>query len=44
MRNFRKQKSLGELTQVEKDFLETIHKTYELLERKKPKNKKEKKG
>ena len=39
-----KQKSLGELTQVEKDFLETIHKTYELLERKKPKNKKEKKG
>ena len=32
-----KEKSFGELTQVEKDFLDTIHRTYTLLEGKKPK-------
>ncbi|MCL2176556.1 MAG: virulence RhuM family protein [Firmicutes bacterium] len=32
-----KQKTKDELTQVEKDFLETIHRTYQLLEGKKPK-------
>jgi hypothetical protein len=38
-----KEKSRFELTQVERDFLETIHQTYELLEGKKPKKKKDEK-
>ena len=36
-----KEKTMGELTQVERDFLDTIHSTYELLERK-PATKKKK--
>ena len=34
-----KQKSLTELTQAERDYLDTIHATYEVLEGKKPKKK-----
>ena len=34
-----KAKAIEELTQVERDFLDTIHRTYELLEGKKPKKK-----
>ena len=34
-----KEKTRDELTQVERDFLDTIHRTYELLEGKKPKKK-----